>query len=229
VDEIRRDAPSVWPHLAPQDPHPAHNRQRHRCRTARPKLTQELWQEDQGTLLLWGGDLNTPADTDWLAALRKLRHRPVDGIVWVTSQLDTSTENAAPALTPDAMDSLAASLNARYDTLGWQLPLYVWSLHTRAGQQADRITQAVGFLLPSDSRPEGLSNQLVTLTPGLIAQGIQQICTKVKHNFLLNLADQLSRVPETVTGPLSVLLNPYRPLPLAGVVFSPPSEELRAA
>jgi type VI secretion system protein ImpL len=46
----------------------------------------------------------------------------------------------------------------------------------------------------------------------------------VKHNFLLNLADQLSRVPETVTGPLSVLLNPYRPLPLAGVVFSPPSE-----
>lgn len=189
-----------------------------------PKLTQELWQEDQGTLLLWGGDLNTPADTDWLAALRKLRHRPVDGIVWVTSQLDTSTENAAPALTPDAMDSLAASLNARYDTLGWQLPLYVWSLHTRAGQQADRITQAVGFLLPSDSRPEGLSNQLVTLTPGLIAQGIQQICTKVKHNFLLNLADQLSRVPETVTGPLSVLLNPYRPLPLAGVVFSPPSE-----
>ena len=83
-----------------------------------PKLTQELWQEDQGTLLLWGGDLNTPADTDWLAALRKLRHRPVDGIVWVTSQLDTSTENAAPALTPDAMDSLAASLNARYDTLG---------------------------------------------------------------------------------------------------------------
>ncbi len=144
--------------------------------------------------------------------------------MWVTSQLDTSTENAAPALTPDAMDSLAASLNARYDTLGWQLPLYVWSLHTRAGQQADRITQAVGFLLPSDSRPEGLSNQLVTLTPGLIAQGIQQICTKVKHNFLLNLADQLSRVPETVTGPLSVLLNPYRPLPLAGVVFSPPSE-----
>lgn len=189
-----------------------------------PGLTDQLWQEDQGTLLLWGGDLNIPADTAWLTALRKLRHRPADGMVWVTSRLDTPAENAAPALTPDAMDSLAASLNARYDTLGWQLPLYVWSLHTRAGQQADRITQAVGFLLPSDSRPEGLSNQLVTLTPGLIAQGIQQICTKVKHNFLLNLADQLSHVPETVSDPLSVLLNPYRPLPLAGVVFSPPSE-----
>ncbi|MCK7240222.1 type VI secretion protein VasK [Enterobacter kobei] len=189
-----------------------------------PGLTDQLWQEDQGTLLLWGGDLNIPADTAWLTALRKLRHRPADGMVWVTSRLDTPAENAAPALTPDAMDSLAASLNARYAALGWQLPLYVWSLHARAGQQAGRVTQPVGCLLPPGCRPEGLSGQLSALTPGLIAQGIQQICTKVKHNFLLNLADQLSRVPETVTGPLSVLLNPYRPLPLAGVVFSPPSE-----
>lgn len=188
-----------------------------------PKLTQELWQEDQGTLLLWGGDLNTPTDTDWLTALCKLRRRPVDGIVWATSQLESPAENAAPALTPDAMDTLAASLSARYTVLGWQLPLYVWSLHARAGQQEGRITQPVGCLLPPGCRAEGLGNQLATLTPGLVAQGIQQICTKVQHNFLLSLADQLSRVPETVTGPLSVLLNPYRPLPLAGVVFSPPS------
>lgn len=188
-----------------------------------PKLTQELWQEDQGTLLLWGGDLNTPADTDWLAALRKLRRCPVDGIVWVTSQLDYPTDNAAPVLTPDAMDMLAASLSTRYTALGWQLPLYVWSLHSRAGQQVDRVTQPVGCLLQPGCRAEGLNNQLATLTPGLVTQGIQQICTKVQHNFLLGLADQLSRVPETVTEPLSILLNPYRPLPLAGVVFSPPS------
>ncbi|MTH48867.1 type VI secretion protein VasK, partial [Escherichia alba] len=50
-----------------------------------PKLTQELWQEDRGTLLLWGGDPVTPADTGWLESLRKLRRRPADGIVWVTS------------------------------------------------------------------------------------------------------------------------------------------------
>lgn len=28
-----------------------------------PGLTAQLWQEDRGTLLLWGGDLNTPADS----------------------------------------------------------------------------------------------------------------------------------------------------------------------
>lgn len=41
-----------------------------------PGLITQYWQEDQGTLLLWGGDLNTPADTAWLTALRKLRRRP---------------------------------------------------------------------------------------------------------------------------------------------------------
>ncbi len=35
----------------------------------------------------------------------------------------------------------------------------------------------------------------------------------------------MTRKPETVTEPLSVLLNPYRPQPLAGVVFSAPSAE----
>lgn len=68
-----------------------------------PKLTQEFWQEDQGTLLLWGGDPAAPADTAWLTALRKLRRRPVDGVVWVTSAFDRlagsdNRQQPAPAL-----------------------------------------------------------------------------------------------------------------------------------
>ena len=101
-----------------------------------PKLTQELWQEDQGTLLLWGGDPAAPADADWLTALRKLRHRPADGMVWVTSAFDrlagSDAEPAAP-LTPESIDALAHALKGRYDALGWKLPLYVWSLHPRGG------------------------------------------------------------------------------------------------
>lgn len=70
---------------------------------------------------------------------------------------------------------------------------------------------------------EGLAEQLSALTPDLTSQGLQQTCGEVKHNFLLTLADQLIREPESVTAPLSVMLNPYHPLPLAGVVFSQPS------
>ncbi|MBD8216724.1 ImcF-related family protein [Erwinia persicina] len=189
-----------------------------------PGLTAQLWQEDRGTLLLWGGDLNSPADSAWLIALRKLRRRPVDGLVWVTSAFD---QLSAPGLEPplpvpseSTMDSLSHAISARMETLGWKLPLYVWSLHLRAGQPEGRITQATGCLLPAGCRTEGLAEQLSVLTPDLTSQGLQQACGEVKHNFLLMLADQLIREPESVTAPLSVMLNPYRPLPLAGVVFS---------
>jgi type VI secretion system protein ImpL len=192
-----------------------------------PGLTGQLWQEDRGTLLLWGGDLNTPADSAWLTALRRLRRRPVDGLVWVTSAFD---QLSAPGLEPpllvpseSTMDSLSHAISVRMDTLGWQLPLYVWSLHPRAGKPEGRITQATGCLLPAGCRNEGLAEQLSALTLELTAQGLQQTCDDVKHNFLLTLADQLIREPESLTAPLSVMLNPYRPLPLAGVVFSQPS------
>lgn len=77
-----------------------------------PKLTQELWQEDQGTLLLWGGDPSAAVDNDWFTALRKLRYRPADGIVWVTSGFDgvlTTMNRTKPRLTPDEMDSVSHS------------------------------------------------------------------------------------------------------------------------
>lgn len=189
-----------------------------------PGLTGQLWQEDRGTLLLWGGELNTPADSAWLSALRKLRRRPVDGLVWVTSAFD---QLSAPGLEPplpvpseSTMDSLSHAISARMETLGWTIPLYVWSLHPRAGQPEGRIVQPTGCLLPASCRTEGLAEQLSALTSDLTSQGLQQTCDDVKHNFLLTLVDQLIREPESVTAPLSVMLNPYRPLPLAGVVFS---------
>lgn len=192
-----------------------------------PGLTVQLWQEDRGTLLLWGGDLNTPADSAWLTALRKLRRRPVDDMVWVTSAFDQLSapglEQALPVPSESTMDFLSDAISARMKALGWTLPLYVWSLHPRAGKPEGRITQATGCLLPAGCRTEGLAEQLAALTPDLTSQGLQQTCGEVKHNFLLTLADQLIREPQSVTAPLSVMLNPYRPLPLAGVVFSQPS------
>lgn len=192
-----------------------------------PGLTSQLWQEDRGTLLLWGGDLNTSADIAWLAALRKLRRRPVDGMVWVTSAFDQLSapglEKPLPVPSESTMDTLSHAISSRMDALGWKLPLYVWSLHPRAGQPEGRTVQATGCLLPAGCRPDGLAEQLAALTPELTSQGLQQTCDEVKHNFLLTLADQLIREPKSVTAPLSVMLNPYRPLPLAGVVFSQPS------
>mgnify|MGYP004611406749 CR=1 FL=1 len=186
-----------------------------------PGLTVQHWQEDQGTLLLWGGDPAQPEDKAWLTSLRGLRHRPADGTVWVTSDL---RECEPTPLNGDILDSLTRAINARYKCLGWQLPLYIWSLQT-ISDDSYRITQPVGCLLPAKCTPQALVEQLASLVPQLTAQGIQQMCAKPQHNFLLSLADLLIRKPEKVAEPLSALLNPYRPLPLAGILFSPPSQE----
>ncbi|MBS0850066.1 ImcF-related family protein [Citrobacter sp. JGM124] len=189
-----------------------------------PGLTVQLWQEDRGTLLLWGGDLNTPADSVWLTALRKLRRRPVDGLVWVTSAFDRLSapwlEQPLPVPSESTMDALSHAISSRMDALGWKLPLYVWSLHLLAGRQEGRIVQATGCLLPAGCGADRLTGQLAALAGELTTQGLQQTCSEVKHAFLLALADQLICQPESVTVPLSVMLNPYRPLPMAGVVFS---------
>ncbi|SMB31018.1 conserved exported hypothetical protein [Serratia proteamaculans] len=189
-----------------------------------PGLTSQYWQEDRGTLLLWGGDLNSPVDSAWLTAMRKLRRRPADGMVWVTSAFDHLSAPGLPQQqfvpSDSEMDTLSHAISARNDALGWQLPLYVWSLHPRAGKPEERTTQATGCLLPAGCTPAILTAQLTALSPALISQGIAQISEEPQHNFLLMLANQLIHEPLSVAGPLSVLLNPYRPLPLAGVVFS---------
>lgn len=180
-----------------------------------PGLTAQYWQEDRGTLLLWGGNPAQPLDTVWLRALRQLRRTPADGLVWVTASLGSADE--------DAMDLLGRAFREIYSQLARRLPLYVWSLGTEGGAQAGRTTQPVGCLLPAGCRPEALNGHLQALVPELIRMGVQQICLDTAHDFLLTLADRLSARPESVSKPLAPWLNPHRPLPLAGVVFSPPS------
>ncbi|MGC6031395.1 ImcF-related family protein, partial [Enterobacter kobei] len=180
-----------------------------------PGLTAQYWQEDRGTLLLWGGDPAQPLDTVWLRALRQLRRTPADGLVWVTASLGSADE--------DAMDLLGRAFREIYSQLARRLPLYVWSLDTEGGAQPGRVTQPVGCLLPAGCRPEALNTHLQALVPDLIRPGVQQICSNTAHHFLLTLADRLSARPESVSKPLAPWLNPHRPLPLAGVVFSPPS------
>ncbi|WP_455852583.1 ImcF-related family protein [Pantoea endophytica] len=190
-----------------------------------PGLTNQLWQEDRGTLLLWGGDPASSPDESWLTALKRLRRRPVDAMIWVTSAVDHLADTSGLSTTslPSAamMDASAHALSARYEKLGWRLPLYVWSLHPRAEKLQGRITQAVGVQTLTTGKIDKL---LAELAAQLTTQGIQQAAGSPQHRFLLSLADQLTREPETLNALIAPLQNPYRPLPLAGLVFSPPSE-----
>ncbi len=194
-----------------------------------PDLNNQYWVEDAGTVLLWGGDVTAQPDIAWLQDLDKMRHRPLDGIVWVTSAFDRfptlNKDNAIAPLSADRMDAVVHALNERCTLLGWLPPLYVWSLHSHSNSQTGRIVQSVGTLLSSGYQPVQLRQSLADLAPQLIAQGMQQVVGNPQHYFLLGLADQLIRQPETVSEPLATFLRPYCPMPLAGILFSQPSPE----
>jgi len=197
-----------------------------------PGLSSQYWLEDAGTVLLWGGSVSSAAESDWLVALHKLRRRPVDALVWVTAafdcfaMLDKTVEESPLSL--DAMDAVAHRLDERYKKLGWQLPLYVWSLHTHS-QQAGRVVQPVGCLLPQGAKPEDLDQHLASLADKLTATGTRQVCGNPQHTFLLDLENMLTARPGILSHPLSVFLNPWRRLPLAGVMFSPQATEAARA
>ncbi|NDJ57094.1 type VI secretion protein VasK [Enterobacteriaceae bacterium 4M9] len=190
-----------------------------------PGLTNQRWQDDRGTLLLWGGDPTQPTDEPWLRALRKLRWRPADGLVWVTSALATRPQSGftAPVLSEATMDTLIRGIHHRYTLLGWKLPLYLWSLQPHTGQQDSAVTEPVACILPARCLPKQLENELLTLMPLLTHSGVRQICGDIRHNFLLRLAELLSSQSGHIADTLGAMLNPYRPLPLAALVFSPPS------
>ena len=193
-----------------------------------PGLSTQNWLEDQGIVLLWGGDIDTPPDSDWLSHVHKLCHRPVDAMVWVTCEFNQLTTLSQPTrsrtLHSDEMDGISRRISSRYELLGWKLPLYVWSVSPESRQQG-RVIQSVGYLLPARAKSADIDMQLKSLSEKLTAQGIQQICINPEYTYLLDLNSQLSQSPESISIPLSVLLNPYRPLPLVGMMFSPPAPE----
>ncbi|EOG5375223.1 ImcF-related family protein [Cronobacter turicensis] len=193
-----------------------------------PGLSTQYWQEDQGTVLLWGGDIDMPLDSDWFSGVQELRYRPVDAMVWVTSAFDQFATLSQPvknsSLSLDQMDSVSSRIGSRFELLGWKLPLYIWSV-SPGSLQKDRIIQPVGYLLPARARPADIDIQLKSLCEKLTAQGIQQICVNPEYTYLLDLNNQLSQSLESISTPLSVFLNPYRPLPLVGMMFSPSAAE----
>ena len=160
-----------------------------------PKLTQELWQEDQGTLLLWGGDPGAAVDNAWFTALRKLRYRPADGMVWATSGFDgvlTTMNRAKPRLTPDEMDSVSHSLAFATKLLAGNSPLRLVAVRGGNEKKMD-VSSACRLPVTTGCTPQIVAEQFPALASLLLEQGIQQICGQPHTLFLLALADQLTR------------------------------------
>ena len=106
-----------------------------------PELISQQWIEADGTVLLWGGNITSASDSNRISALRKLRRRPPQAIVWVCD-----ARRQQVSLT----DTAARQLRERAKLLGWQIPLYVWQIENSESLPTSRETQPAKFINATD-------------------------------------------------------------------------------
>ncbi|PWW04913.1 ImcF-related family protein [Mangrovibacter plantisponsor] len=151
-----------------------------------PGLKENQWLECNGTVLIYGGNLDSRPDAEKLNALRKLRRfRPLDAIIRV---LDTTQ-----SLTPLRSDTDLRSLEKISEILRYSPPVWLWQLCASAWPQEGREPQAVGITLPRNAMPDDVEAQLNALLPQLRQQGLSQVGSNWSYDFLLRLAWQLGQ------------------------------------
>src|SRR5690606_34111519 len=186
-----------------------------------PGLSRQRWLEADGRLLLWGGEQFDSMDDELMHAVKKLRRRPLDALVWVTDawQQPDSLLIPEPAagLDDEQLARIRRGVRACFKALGWSAPLYVWSLHG-TGEPADTLANC---LLPEQVNEQELEQRLQALQPALIEHGTHRALEHPAHTFLLALAGFLSRGgQQQVSRSLGGLLQGAQAVPLAGVLFS---------
>ncbi|HAO9819223.1 TPA: ImcF-related family protein, partial [Escherichia coli] len=183
-----------------------------------PGLTGQHWLEGDHTVLIYGGRPSAEPDVALLTALKKLRRsRPLDGIIWPLTE-EQSRQTAQ-------LDKGWRELINGGKRLGFQAPFYLWQVCDNGDYQSGRVLQSVGCLLPEGCTPEQLAAMLEAQTLPLTEQGMSQLLTDNRHDFLLRLAHTLAERGithwQTVLKPL-LAGGAFSSLRLRGLMFSPP-------
>jgi type VI secretion system protein ImpL len=186
----------------------------HEAELAVPGLTTQHWLEGHNTLLLWHGNPADEPQPATLKALRKIRRRLADALVWVV--------NAQTEFSHDDLDTVSRQLQKQFHLLGQEIPLWLWETHQPEWEQPGLPAQGAGFIAAPGITADDISKSLDSLEHPLIRQGMQQAELDRSHTFLLQLAQHLrAGGNERITHMLSQLVEGARALPLAGMVFSP--------
>ncbi len=182
-----------------------------------PGLVEQKWQEGEGVLLLWGGDIHAETAPALFSQWHGLSlWRPLDGAVWALTQ----AQSADPISIRNGMRHLRQLAH----DLHWQLPLHLWQVCASEWSQATRQTQPVGTLMPVPFNVGQLQASLDGLLVPLRREGMVQMRQLMAHDFLYRLARDLEAEGvahwRQVLGPWLGVLG--RSVPLRGLWFSLP-------
>ncbi len=194
-----------------------------------PNLTTDIWQENNGTLLIYGGDIHQSIDENLIQDLKQLRRRrPLDAVIWV-SENNLSQQPLGHSLfnhlNPTNTDMASRYFHQLFHQLRWQAPIWLWNISNN-GEITTNEAPTVLYSAPLKATSEILSNDLKTLLPALMEQGTHAVLHNPTHTYLLALARFLQHEGcEKLANNLTPLLSGYRSLPFAGVLFSTPIYE----
>ncbi|MTH48639.1 ImcF-related family protein [Intestinirhabdus alba] len=182
---------------------------------AAPALSRDLWQEADGSVLIYAGEAQAVPDTDFINGLKRLRPaRPVDGVVQVM--------NSAAFPAEGERDAFIRCRQKSDRLLGWQAPVWLWLIEREMGAQEARENIATGALFGPGATAEEAAAVLARLIPRLRETGMARIINNPRHDGLLRLS---YRLQTDLKMPLSVLIDglsqgvaAYR---LRGIMFSP--------
>lgn len=189
-----------------------------------PNLTTDIWQENNGTLLIYGGDIHQSIDENLIQDLKQLRRRrPLDAVIWV-SENNLSQQPLGHSLfnhlNPTNTDTASRYFHQLFRQLHWQAPIWLWNISNTGDITSEEIPTVL-YSAPLKATSETLSNDLKTLLPALVEQGTLAVLHNPTQTYLLALARFLQHEGcEKIANTLAPLLSSYRSLPFAGVLFS---------
>ena len=190
-----------------------------------PKLTHESWQTCDGMLLIYAGDIALETHTELIYSLKKLRRRrPINSIIWVAENHATQHPFASTLtlhhLNPAIADTISHFLHRLFKQLKWQAPIWLWNVTNNAEFEAENSPAVL--CLTTLEAANNLAPALLELLPTLNTQGTHALLQDPKQAYLLILAQFLTAGGNTqLTTLLAPLYSGLRPLPFAGLVFSP--------
>lgn len=180
-----------------------------------PGLKKDRWQESDGIVLIHAGSAAAAPEPEFLNILEKIRpQRPLDGIVQV---MDCS-------VLPDIaeLDTLVRTRQKTDVLLGWQAPVWLWYIREESWSQQGEGVPATGAIFGPDAMPDEALMSLAALSSRLHGAGMPALLSDTRHDWLLQLSDQLrGRLKQQLTPLLSCLMEGPAPYRLRGVMFSP--------
>ena len=181
-----------------------------------PGLYDQLWQEGDGKLLVYGGDGQSTTDDVLLANLKRLRARcPVDGIVQIinTSTLPSDGER----------DAFLRSRQQADLRLGWQAPVWLWLTEEADILAEDSNVCATGTFFGGATTPQQALALLDKLVPRLRQAGMGQILKNPRQDWLLRLSCRLQQqLKADLTRLLNGLMQEPAPYRLRGMMLCQP-------